>query len=238
MADKGSSGSGSAGGAGSGYQVEVDGLRAFAGQVRGLLAEFQANADGPTTHAKTGVGGTSFGEFAEAKDLHNQYELMRDGLRDVLTALHEAIDDAQRKADLTATNYEEQEHQTAQQLKVSDDGWSVSTAASSPTTYGAAVAGVVTGAVAGRSAAKSANRAVTKDAAAETPQETPVGGVPDAGESVASGSGTVPVPGAVAPGGGVPGAAGKGNSTRPGVTDENGGGDGDGNGGPVEQPTW
>ncbi|WP_327067136.1 hypothetical protein [Kitasatospora sp. NBC_01302] len=229
MADKRSSGSGSTGGAGSGYQVEVDSLRAFAGQVRGLLAEFQASADGPTTHARTGVGGTSFGEFAEAKALHDQYELMRDGLRDVLSALHEAIDDAQRKADLTATNYEEQEHRTAQTLKVSSDGWSVSTATPAPITYGAGAAGVVAGAVAGRSAAKPAGRTAVKDTAAEAPQEPPAvtpGEVP--GEAPGA------VPGAVAPGGGVPGAAGKGNSTRPGVTDENG----DGDGGPVEQPTW
>lgn len=125
MTDGGSSGPGTAGGAGSGYQVEVDSLRAFAGQVRGLLAEFQQSADGSTTHARTGVGSTSFGEFAEATALYDQYGLMRDGLRDVLTMLQEAIDDAQRKADLTASNYENQEHETARSLQVSSDGWSV-----------------------------------------------------------------------------------------------------------------
>ncbi|WP_329564514.1 hypothetical protein [Kitasatospora sp. NBC_01266] len=158
MTDGGSSGPGTAGGAGSGYQVEVDSLRAFAGQVRGLLAEFQQSADGSTTHARTGVGSTSFGEFAEATALYDQYGLMRDGLRDVLTMLQEAIDDAQRKADLTASNYENQEHETARSLQVSSDGWSVGAplSASSVAGYGAAVAGVAAGAVAGRKAAGSA----------------------------------------------------------------------------------
>ncbi|PYC84400.1 hypothetical protein C7C46_07910 [Streptomyces tateyamensis] len=108
------------------------GLRTFAGQVRGLLEEFQQSADGPATHTKSGVGRGSFGEFAEATALHDQYDMMRDGLRDVLTALHAAIDEAQRKADLTATGYEEQEHHTAQRLKVSPDGWSLGTPASPP----------------------------------------------------------------------------------------------------------
>ncbi|MFE0463257.1 hypothetical protein ACFW1A_28795 [Kitasatospora sp. NPDC058965] len=119
-------------GAGAGYRVEVDSLRTFAGQVRGLLTEFQQSADGPTTHTRSGVGRDSFGEFAEATALHDQYDVMRDGLRDVLTALHTAIDEAQRKADLTATTYEAQEHHTAQHLKVGPDGWSVPATTPSP----------------------------------------------------------------------------------------------------------
>ncbi|WP_280666495.1 MULTISPECIES: hypothetical protein [unclassified Kitasatospora] len=121
-------------GVGSGYRVEVDSLRAFAGQVRGLLQEFQSTADGATTHARTGIGRGSFGTFAEATAIHDQYELMRDGLRDVLNALQEAIDEAQRKADLTAANYEDQEHRTARSLSLASDGWSVGSAPSSPPT--------------------------------------------------------------------------------------------------------
>ncbi|WP_344442800.1 hypothetical protein [Kitasatospora nipponensis] len=237
MADKGRSGSGSSGGAGAGYRVEVDNLRAFAGQVRGLLAEFQTSADGPTTHARTGVGRGSFGPFAEAVALHDQYDLMRDGLRDVLTALHEAIDEAQQKADLTATNYEEQEHRTAQRLKVGADGWSVGTpgpsVGGSPTTYGAAAAGTAAGALAGRAAAR--NAAVDRAG-------NPVEAVP---ATAADGTRTaaVPgaVPGAVGPGGGVPGGAGKGNTARPTPgpgTGTGADGDGDTGGGAVVQPTW
>ncbi|MCX4748767.1 DUF2563 family protein [Kitasatospora sp. NBC_01287] len=254
MADKGSSGAGA--GAGSGYQVEVDSLRAFAGQVRGLLAEFQQSADGPTTHARTGVGSGSFGQFAEAKALHDQYDLMRDGLRDVLTALQEAIDDAQSKADLTATNYEEQEHDTARSLRVSSDGWSVGTlATSSPAaTYGAAAAGAATGAAVGRKAATSGGRKAGRqgtpvtgqpvDQAAEVPASgLPVGGVPVGGAPVdgAPGEGTPSggapvVPGAVVPGGGAPDGSANGNSARPGsaTTPEDDGTTGR----VVEQPTW
>ncbi|WP_035848826.1 hypothetical protein [Kitasatospora azatica] len=192
----------------------MDNLRAFAGQVRGLLSEFQESADGPTTHTKSGVGRGSFGEFAEATALHDQYDMMRDGLRDVLTALHGAIDEAQRKADLTATNYEEQEQHTKQRLKVTSDGWSVA----SPVTYGAAAAGMVTGASAGRSVA---SRAAVKNAGQDRPTDVDAAtGAPMAG----------PAGGPVTA---VPGAAGKGNSARP----EPGGGAGPGKGG-VEQPTW
>ncbi|MDH6126657.1 hypothetical protein [Kitasatospora sp. GP82] len=120
-----STGSGSSGGSGAGYRVEVDGLRAFATQVRGLLSEFQTSADGTRTHGQSGVGRAAFGSFAEAEALHDKYEAMRDGLRDVLNALQDAIDEAQRKADLTAANYEEQEDETARHLKVGSDGWSV-----------------------------------------------------------------------------------------------------------------
>lgn len=120
-------GTGSTGGAGAGYRVEIEQLRAFAAQVRGLLAEFQQQADGTRTHGQSGVGKSAFGTFAEATELHNRYVTMRDRLRDVLNQLQEAVDDAQRKAELTATNYEEQEHRTSQKLKVTlgEDGWSV-----------------------------------------------------------------------------------------------------------------
>ncbi|AUG77470.1 hypothetical protein CFP65_2648 [Kitasatospora sp. MMS16-BH015] len=135
-----STGSGSSGGPGAGYRVEVDGLRAFAGQVRKLLDEFQAHADGGKAHIQSGVGRSAFGTFAEAQTLHEKYETMRDGLRDVLFALHDAIDEAQRKADLTATNYEEQEHETSRHLKVASDGWSVGNPNTvTPTTYTTAV---------------------------------------------------------------------------------------------------
>ena len=120
-----STGSGSSGGSGAGYRVEVDSLRAFATQVRGLLDEFQTSADGTRTHGLSGVGATAFGTFAEAQTLNQKYEDMRDGLRDVLNALHDAIDEAQKRADLTASNYEEQEHESSRHIKVAADGWSV-----------------------------------------------------------------------------------------------------------------
>ncbi|MFJ8044902.1 hypothetical protein ACIRBX_30810 [Kitasatospora sp. NPDC096147] len=122
---------------GKGYRVEVDSLRAFAAQVRGLLDEFQSRADGTRTHGQTGVANTAFGSFAEANALREQYERTRDGLRDVLNMLQDAVDEAQRKADLTAANYEDQEAETSRHLKVNSDGWSVEggvTAA--PVSYG------------------------------------------------------------------------------------------------------
>ncbi|MFE2724582.1 hypothetical protein [Kitasatospora sp. NPDC059327] len=118
-------GTGSTGGAGSGYRVEVEQLRAFAAQVRLLLAEFERHADGTRTHGQSAVGKNSFGTFAEATELHGRYQTMRDGLRDVLNQLQEAVDEAQKKAELTATNYQEQEHRTAGKLKLDGDGWSV-----------------------------------------------------------------------------------------------------------------
>ncbi|MFG3055002.1 hypothetical protein ACGFZP_29185 [Kitasatospora sp. NPDC048239] len=105
--------------------MEVGQLRAFAAQVRVLLAEFQQHADGTRTHGQSGIGKSAFGTFAEATDLHNRYGTMRDALRDTLNLLQEAVDDAQKKAELTATNYEEQEQHTAKKLKLGDDGWSV-----------------------------------------------------------------------------------------------------------------
>ncbi|MFB8237773.1 hypothetical protein ACFC58_14595 [Kitasatospora purpeofusca] len=118
-------GTGSTGGAGRGYRVEVEQLRAFAAQARLLLAEFQHHADGTATHGRSGIGPKALGTFAEATDLHGRYQTMRDGLRDVLDQLQEAVDEAQKKAELTATNYEEQEHRTRTKLKIGDDGWSV-----------------------------------------------------------------------------------------------------------------
>lgn len=120
-----STGTGSSGGSGSGYRVEVENLRAFATQVRRLLEEFQQYADGTKAHGQSSIGASAFGSFAEAKDLHTQYGVMQDGLRDVMNQLQEALDDAHRKAELTAANYEEQEHGTAQSLKLDTDGWSV-----------------------------------------------------------------------------------------------------------------
>jgi hypothetical protein len=167
VADNGSSGSG--------YQVEVDSLRAFAGQVRSLLADFQANADGASTHAKSGVARGAFGEFVEATALHDQYDVMRDGLKDVLTALQQAIDEAQQKADLTATNYEEQEHHTSQSLKVTSDGWSVGSPGAAATYGAAAAGGAVAGASAGRAAA---NRAAGGDAVMSSTTTGPLPGTP------------------------------------------------------------
>ncbi|MER7704208.1 hypothetical protein ABTX81_15065 [Kitasatospora sp. NPDC097605] len=118
-------GTGSTGGTGRGYRVEVEQLRAFAAQVRLLLAEFQRHADGNATHGSSGIGKNALGTFAEAVDLHGRYQTMRDGLRDVLNQLQDAVDEAQKKAELTATNYEEQEHHTKTKLKLGDDGWSV-----------------------------------------------------------------------------------------------------------------
>ncbi|GAA2798161.1 hypothetical protein GCM10010441_24080 [Kitasatospora paracochleata] len=108
----------------SGFQVEVDNLRAFAAQVRRLLSDFEANAGGGRVHALSSVAGGAFGGFAEAQDLHAKYQDMSNHLRSVLDLIYDAIDDSQRKADMTATNYEEHEHQTAQTLRLSDDGWS------------------------------------------------------------------------------------------------------------------
>ncbi|GGQ81327.1 hypothetical protein [Kitasatospora griseola] len=117
---------------GKGYQVEVDSLRAFATQVRGLLKEFEDGAGGAKVHGQTGLSPTAFGSFAEAQALHAKYGDMRDGLKGVLDHLQELIDDAQKNADRTATNYEEQEHNASKHLKLASDGWS--TVAPSPVT--------------------------------------------------------------------------------------------------------
>ncbi|MFD0273788.1 hypothetical protein ACFVHB_07710 [Kitasatospora sp. NPDC127111] len=134
----GTTGTGPAGG---GYRVEVEQLRAFAAQVRGLLAEFQHHADGTKAHGQSGVGQNAFGTFAEATEVHNRYQTMRDGLRDVLNQLQDAVDEAQKKAELTATNYEEQERHTVGKFKLGDDGWSVANpSATSAAAYAQTVA--------------------------------------------------------------------------------------------------
>ncbi|MFJ9608249.1 DUF2563 family protein [Kitasatospora sp. NPDC101176] len=118
-------GTGTTGGAGRGYRVEIAQLRAFAAQVRLLLAEFQHHADGTDTHGRSGLGKGAFGTFAEATELHGRYDTMRDGLRDILNQLRQAVDDAQKNAELTATGYEERDRSTARKLRLGDDGWSV-----------------------------------------------------------------------------------------------------------------
>ncbi|WP_055589968.1 hypothetical protein [Peterkaempfera griseoplana] len=99
--------------AGSGYKVQIEHLQDFAKRVRGLLSDFESGADGDRTHAESGVAASSFGPFAEARELDQRYAVMRDSLRDVLDILHRSLDDAQRNADATARNYAEQEHGTA-----------------------------------------------------------------------------------------------------------------------------
>ncbi|MEV7599412.1 hypothetical protein AB0O91_18735 [Kitasatospora sp. NPDC089797] len=121
----GTGSTGSTGGANRGYRVEVEQLRTFAGQVRLLLKEFEKDANGSTTHGRSGVGKTAFGTFAEATEIHDRYGTMRDALRDVLNQLQSAIDDAQHNAELTASNYEEHDQHVSGKLKLSDDGWSV-----------------------------------------------------------------------------------------------------------------
>ncbi|HJD82289.1 hypothetical protein [Kitasatospora aureofaciens] len=129
-------GTGSTGGANQGYRVEVEQLRTFAGQVRLLLKEFEKDADGNTTHGRSGIGKTAFGTFDEATEIHSRYSTMRDALRDVLNQLQQAIDQAQKKAELTATNYEEHDQHVATKLNLSGDGWSVSSpSASSQAAY-------------------------------------------------------------------------------------------------------
>ncbi|MFF4652683.1 hypothetical protein [Streptomyces sp. NPDC001380] len=103
--------------AGTGYQVKIDNLREFAARVRGLLAEFEAGAGGDRVHAGSGVAASSFGLFPEARRLDERYGIMRDALRDVLDTLHQALGEAQRNAEATARNYEEQEHGTAAAMR-------------------------------------------------------------------------------------------------------------------------
>jgi hypothetical protein len=98
--------------AGSGYRVQVENLQEFARKVRGLLAEFESGAGGDKTHAGSGVSASSFGSFAEAQRLNEKYAVMRDSLRDVLDILYQSMDEAQRNADATARNYDEQEQGT------------------------------------------------------------------------------------------------------------------------------
>jgi hypothetical protein len=103
--------------AGPGYRVQVENLQDFAKKVRGLLSEFEAGADGDKAHAGSGLAATSLGPFAEARELDQKYAMMRDALRDVFDILYQALDDAQKNADTTARNYDEQEHGTAAALR-------------------------------------------------------------------------------------------------------------------------
>ncbi|MER6299379.1 hypothetical protein ABT247_07370 [Kitasatospora sp. NPDC001539] len=119
------SGTGSTGGNGQGYRVEIEQLRTFAGQVRLLLKAFEKDANGTTAHGVSGIGKDAFGTFAEATEIHSRYSTMRDALRDVLNQLQSAVDEAQKSAELTATNYEEHDQHVAKKLKLADDGWSV-----------------------------------------------------------------------------------------------------------------
>ncbi|MBO1418084.1 hypothetical protein [Streptomyces sp. FH025] len=129
-------GTGSTGGSGQGYRVEIEQLRTFAGQVRLLLKEFEKDANGNATHGRSGLGKNAFGTFAEATEIHGRYSTMRDALRDVLNQLQSAIDDAQHNAELTATNYEEHDQHVGKKLKLAGDGWSVAQpSATSETAY-------------------------------------------------------------------------------------------------------
>lgn len=87
-------------------RVDTDDLREFAKRVRGLLKDFGEGASGGKTHGRTGLTCTAFGSFNEATALGNQYNDMRDALRDVLNQLESAIDGAQKKADGTADDFE------------------------------------------------------------------------------------------------------------------------------------
>ncbi|MFJ9694202.1 hypothetical protein [Kitasatospora sp. NPDC101183] len=124
-----SSGTGSTGGTGQGYRVEVEQLRMFASHVRVMLRTFETDANGRTTHGRTGLGKDVFGTFAEATEVHGRYESMRNALRDILDQLQKAVDEAQHKAELTASGYEEHEQRTAKKLKLKlgGDGWSPAT---------------------------------------------------------------------------------------------------------------
>ncbi|MFI6156624.1 hypothetical protein ACIBCA_28530 [Kitasatospora sp. NPDC051170] len=122
-----SSGTGSTGGAGQGYRVEVEQLRTFAGQVRTMLRTFDKHANGTATHVHTGLGKDAFGTFVEATELQGRYESMRNALRDILNQLQKAVDEAQHKAELTASTYEDHEHHAAKKLKLAGDGWSAAT---------------------------------------------------------------------------------------------------------------
>lgn len=109
---------------GKGFQVEVDSLRAFAAQVRGLLKEFEEGAGSSKVYGSTGLGANAFGSFPEAQELHAKYSDMRVALSKVMADIQTAIDYAQQNAEHTATNYEEQEKATRQHMTLAHDGWS------------------------------------------------------------------------------------------------------------------
>ncbi|QKW19723.1 hypothetical protein HUT16_12225 [Kitasatospora sp. NA04385] len=108
---------------GNGFEVEVDNLRAFAAQVRGLLSEFEGSAAGSAVYGSSGVSSAAFGSFAEAQDLYKRYENVRTELSKTLTDIQKAIDIAQQNADHTAANYEEHEQDTRQRMTLAHDGW-------------------------------------------------------------------------------------------------------------------
>ncbi|MFJ6216430.1 hypothetical protein ACIQGZ_24340 [Streptomyces sp. NPDC092296] len=108
--------------AGSGYRVQVENLQDFAKKVRGLLSEFDAGANGERAHADSAFAAGSLGPFAEARQLSDAYGNMREGLRDMLDLLYQAVDGAQKNADATARNYDEQEHGTAADLRYDSTG--------------------------------------------------------------------------------------------------------------------
>ncbi|RKE19261.1 hypothetical protein [Streptomyces sp. TLI_171] len=109
---------------GKGFQVEVDSLRAFAAQVRGLLKEFDEGAGTAKVYGPTGIGTNAFGTFPEAQALHAKYTDMREALNRILFEIQDTIDQVQQNADHTATNYEEQERNTRQRMSLAHDGWS------------------------------------------------------------------------------------------------------------------
>ncbi|MEV7215635.1 hypothetical protein AB0O31_21380 [Kitasatospora cineracea] len=108
---------------GNGFQVEVDNLRAFAAQVRGLLSEFESGAGSTAVYGPSGIGSGAFGSFAEANGLYTQYDALRLRLSTLLADIQEAIDLVQRNADHTAANYEEHEQDTRKSMTLSQDGW-------------------------------------------------------------------------------------------------------------------
>ncbi|MFF4343386.1 hypothetical protein ACFY00_26075 [Kitasatospora sp. NPDC001540] len=108
---------------GNGFQVEVDNLRAFAAQVRGLLSEFESGAGKSTVYGASGVGSGAFGSFSEAQELSASYNMVRARLSTLLDQIQETIDVAQQNADHTAANYEQHEQDTSQRMTLAQDGW-------------------------------------------------------------------------------------------------------------------
>ncbi|GAA2091619.1 hypothetical protein GCM10009759_16520 [Kitasatospora saccharophila] len=108
---------------GNGFQVEVDNLRAFAAQVRGLLSEFESGASKSAVFGASGVASGAFGSFDEARELGRTYNYARVQLSALLDSIQETIDVAQQNADHTAANYEEHEQDTSKRLTMAQDGW-------------------------------------------------------------------------------------------------------------------
>lgn len=102
---------------GGGQRVDTDDLREFAKRVRGLLKDFGEGAGGKETHGRTGVSCTAFGSFGEATAMGNQYNAMRDALRDVLNQLESAVDDAQKDVNGTADDFEGNDAHVAASFK-------------------------------------------------------------------------------------------------------------------------